>query len=396
VSDEAAILHADLDSFYASVEQRDDPSLRGRPVVVGAGVVLAASYEAKAYGVRTAMGVTQARRLCRRAAVVSPRMSAYSEASKEVFAAFERTAPAVEALSIDEAFLDVRGLDRISGSPPEIAERLRREVRERIGLPVTVGVATTKFLAKVASAVAKPDGLLAVPAGAELEFLHALAIERLWGVGTVTERKLRERGLVTVGQLARLPESSLVSMLGPAAGRHLHALAHNRDPRRVRRGRRRRSMGAQRALGRSPRSREDLDTILVGLVDRLARRLRSARRVCRTVTLRLRFADFSRATRSQSMRDATAHTPAILAVARKLLAASLPLFEARGITLLGVSLSNLGDGRTVQLALPFERPGRQGLDWALDEIRDRFGAAAVTRAVLLGRDPGIAVPLLPD
>jgi DNA polymerase IV len=396
VSDEAAILHADLDSFYASVEQRDDPSLRGRPVVVGAGVVLAASYEAKAYGIRTAIGVAKARLLCPRAVVVPPRISAYSGASSDVFAIFERTAPSVEALSIDEAFLDVSGLDRIAGSPADVAERLRREVRERVGLPITVGIASTKFLAKVASAVAKPDGLLAVPAGEELEFLHPLAIERLWGVGRVTARKLHERGLVTVGQVARLPESSLVSMLGSAAGRHLHALAHNRDPRRVRRRRRRRSMGAQRALGRSPRSREDLDTVLVGLVERLARRLRSARRVCRTVTLRLRFADFSRATRSRSLRDATAHTPAILAVARKLLAASLPLIEARGITLLGVSLSNLGEGRTVQLALPLEHPSGQGLDWALDEIRDRFGAAAVTRAVLLGRDPGIAVPLLPD
>jgi DNA polymerase IV len=396
VSNEAAILHADLDSFYASVEQRDDPHLRGRPVVVGAGVVLAASYEAKAYGIRTAMGVARARRLCPSAAVVPPRISAYSQASREVFEIFERTSPAVEALSIDEAFLDGGGLDRIAGSPVEVAARLRREVRERVGLPITVGIASTKFLAKVASAVAKPDGLLAVPAGEELDFLHPLAVERLWGVGNVTARRLRDRGLVTVGQLARLPESSLVSMLGPAAGRHLHALAHNRDPRRVRRRRRRRSMGAQRALGRSPRSPEDLDTILVGLVDRLARRLRSARRACRTVTLRLRFADFARATRSRSMRDATAQTPAILAVARQLLAASLPVIEARGISLLGVALSNLGEGRTAQLVLPLERPSRYGLDWALDEIRDRFGAAAVTRAVLVGRDPGVAVPLLPD
>ena len=396
VPSEAAILHADLDSFYASVEQRDDPHLRGRPVIVGAGVVLAASYEAKAYGIRTAMGVARTRRLCPRAAVVPPRISAYSQASSEVFEIFERTSPAVEALSIDEAFLDGSGLDRIAGSPVEVAERLRREVRDKVGLPITVGIASTKFLAKVASAVAKPDGLLAVPAGQELDFLHPLAVERLWGVGNVTARRLRDRGLVTVGQLARLPESSLVSMLGPAAGRHLHALAHNRDPRRVRRRRRRRSMGAQRALGRSPRSPEDLDTILVGLVDRLARRLRAARRVCRTITLRLRFADFARATRSRSMRDATAQTPAILGVARQLLAASLPVIEARGITLLGVALSNLGEGRTVQLVLPLERPSRYGLDWALDEIRDRFGAAAVTRAVLLGRDPGIAVPLLPD
>jgi DNA polymerase-4 len=396
VQREATVLHADLDSFYASVEQRDDPRLRGRPVLVGGGVVLAASYEAKAYGVRTPMGVTKARRLCPQAVVVPPRMSAYSDASKEVFEVFERTTPAVEALSIDEAFLDARGLERIAGSPRQVASRLRREVREYVGLPITVGVASTKFLAKVASAVAKPDGLLVVPAGDELEFLHPLAVERLWGVGAVTARKLRERGIVTVGQVARLPESTLVAMLGPAGGRHLHALAQNRDPRRVRGRRRRRSMGAQRALGRSPRAHAELDAVLVGLVDRLARRLRAARRVCRTVTLRLRFRDFSRATRSHTMLEATAHTPAILATARGLLAASMPLIEANGITLLGISLANLGECYAIQLALPLGRRSRYGLDAALDEIRDRFGSTAVTRAVLLGSDPGITVPLLPD
>ena len=393
---EATILHADLDSFYASVEQRDDPRLLGQPVIVGAGVVLAASYEAKAYGVRTAMGGAEARRLCPKAVVVPPRMSAYSEASKAVFGVFEQTAPVVEALSIDEAFLDTRGLDRISGSAIEIATRLRRQIREQVGLPITVGVASTKFLAKVASAVGKPDGLLAVPPGSELEFLHPLAVERLWGVGTVTGQKLRERGLVTVGQVARLCEATLVSMLGPAAGRHLHALAHNRDPRRVRGRRRRRSMGAQRALGRSPRSPEALDAVLIGLVERLARRLRAARRVCRTVTLRLRFADFSRATRSHTLPEATSQTPTILATARGLLAGATPLIEGQGITLLGVSLANLGDGRAIQLALPLDRALPIALDAALDDIRDRFGSAAVTRAVLLGRDQGLAVPLLPD
>jgi len=393
---EATILHADLDSFYASVEQRDDPRLLGQPVIVGAGVVLAASYEAKAYGVRTAMGGAEARRLCPKAVVVPPRMSAYSEASKAVFGVFEQTAPVVEALSIDEAFLDTRGLDRISGSAIEIATRLRRQIREQVGLPITVGVASTKFLAKVASAVGKPDGLLAVPPGSELEFLHPLAVERLWGVGTVTGQKLRERGLVTVGQVARLGEATLVSMLGPAAGRHLHALAHNRDPRRVRGRRRRRSMGAQRALGRSPRSPEALDAVLIGLVERLARRLRAARRVCRTVTLRLRFADFSRATRSHTLPEATSQTPTILATARGLLAGATPLIEGQGITLLGVSLANLGDGRAIQLALPLDRALPIALDAAIDDIRDRFGSAAVTRAVLLGRDQGLAVPLLPD
>jgi DNA polymerase IV len=396
VSSEATILHADLDAFYASVEQRDDPRLLHRPVIVGGGVVLAASYEAKAYGVRTAMGGGQARRLCPHAVVVPPRMSAYAEASKAVFAVFEQTTPLVEGLSIDEAFLDVRGLERISGSATEIAARLRREIRDRVGLPITVGVASTKFLAKVASGVAKPDGLLVVRPGRELEFLHPLPVERLWGVGPVTSRKLRDRGLVTVGQVARLAEPALVSMLGQAAGRHLHALAHNRDPRRVRRGRRRRSIGTQRALGRSPRSWSDLDTVLVGLVDRLARRLRAARRVCRTITLRLRFGDFSRATRSHTLLEATAQTQTLLATARGLLAASMPLIDSRGITLLGVSFGNLGDGGAIQLALPIERVRANALDAALDDIRDRFGSDAITRAVLVGRDQGLTVPLLPD
>jgi len=394
VSDEATILHADLDAFYASVEQRDDPRLRNRPVIVGAGVVLAASYEAKACGVRTAMGGAQARRLCPDAVVVAPRMSAYSEASKAVFRVFEQTSPLVEGLSIDEAFLDARGMKRIAGTAAQIAARLRREVRERVGLPITVGVARTKFLAKVASGVAKPDGLLVVAPDRELAFLHPLPVERLWGVGAVTAAKLRAGGITTVGEVARLPETALVLLLGRAAGRHLHALAHNRDPRRVRTGRRRRSIGAQRALGRSPRSWKALDAVLLGLVDRLARRLRAARRVCRTVVLRLRFDDFSRATRSHTVAEATAQTRVILATARGLLAAAMPTIERRGITLVGVALSNLEDDGAIQLALPFERTS--ALDAALDDVRNRYGAAAITRAALLGRDQGLSVPLLPD
>jgi DNA polymerase-4 len=396
-SDEATILHADLDAFYASVEQRDDPTLRGRPVIVGAGVVLAASYEAKAHGVRTAMGGRHARRLCPGAAVVPPRMSAYSEASKAVFEIFENTTPLVEGISIDEAFLDVRGLRRISGPPIDIAVRLRGEVLERVGLPITVGVARTKFLAKVASGVAKPDGLLLVPPSGELAFLHPLPVERLWGVGAVTSAKLRARGITTVGQVARLREPALVSMLGRAAGRHLHALAHNRDPRRVRVGRRRRSMGTQSAMGRHrPRSPEALDAVLVGLVDRLSRRLRAARRVCRTIVLRLRFDDLSRATRSHTLLEATAQTITILAVARGLLATAMPMIKDRGITLMGVTLGNLTDAHAIQLALPLEYDRARALDVAVDDVRERFGSTAITRAVLLGRDQGLTVPLLPD
>jgi DNA polymerase IV len=396
VSSEAGILHADLDAFYASVEQRDNPRLRGRPVIVGGGVVLAASYEAKAFGVRTAMGGRQARQLCPRAIVVPPRMSAYSEASKAMFAVFADTTPIVEGISIDEAFLDVRGLARVSGSPVDIAVRLRREVRERVGLPITVGVARTKFLAKVASGVAKPDGLLVVPPDGELAFLHPLPVERLWGVGQVTAVKLHSRGINTVGEVAELGEPTLVSMLGRASGRHLHALAHNRDPRPVQVGRRRRSIGSQRALGRNSLSADELDAILVGLVDRVAGRLRKAKRVCRTVMLRLRFDDFTRATRSHTLPWATAESTVILTALRGLLAAAAPLIDSAGITLLGISLANLDDDDAIQLELPFQPRGGLVLDVAMDDIRARFGSAAITRAVLLHRDPGFTVPLLPD
>jgi DNA polymerase-4 len=395
VSREATILHADVDSFYASVEQRDDPHLRGRPVIVGAGVVLAASYEAKAYGVRTPMGGAQARRLCPHAVVVHPRMDAYSEASKALFEVFNQTTPFVEGVSIDEAFLDVGGLWRISGTPTEIAKRLRQDVLEKVGLPISVGVARTKFLAKVASGVAKPDGLIVVQPQSELDFLHPLPVEALWGVGPVTATKLRDRGITTVGQVARLAEATLVRILGRAAGRHLHALAHNRDPRPVQVGRRRRSMGAQRALGRTRRSTESLETVLIALVDKLARRLRAAHRVCRTVVLRLRFDDFSRATRSSTLTEATSETRTILATARGLLATAMPMIEREGITLIGVTLGNLDHDDAIQLALPFDR-SLAPIDAALDGVRDRFGSSAITRAVLLGRDIGPSVPLLPD
>jgi DNA polymerase-4 len=391
----ATILHADLDAFFASVEQRDDPQLRGRPVIVGGGVVLAASYEAKAYGVQTAMGGRRAKRLCPHAVVVPPRMSAYSEASKAVFEVFEDTTPLVEGLSIDEAFLDVRGLERLAGPPPEIAARLRQRILDDVGLPITVGIARTKFLAKVASAVAKPNGLLIVPPDDELGFLHPLPVERLWGVGRVTAAKLHDRGLRTVGQVAALDEEMLVFLLGRASGRHIHALAHNRDPRPVQAGRRRRSIGSQRALGRRPKSLMEIDSSVIAIVDRVARRLRSGRRVCRTVVLRLRFDDFTRATRSVTMPRLTDQSQTILGAARSLLAAATPLIESRGITLVGISLTNLEDADRIQLTLTDDwRP--DALDAALDEVRNRYGSAAVTRAVLVGRDPGISMPLLPD
>jgi DNA polymerase-4 len=397
-SPEATILHADLDSFFASVEQRDDPRLLGKPVIVGAGVVLAASYEAKAFGIKTAMPGGKARRLCPQAIVVPPRFEAYSAASKAVFAVFEDTSPEVEGMSIDEAFLDVRGMRRIAGAPVEIAARLRARVRAEVGLPITVGVARTKFLAKVASAVAKPDGLLLVEPAGELAFLHPLPVERLWGVGVKTADKLHARGINTVGEVAALSENALVGMLGRGSGRHLHALAHNRDPRPVVVGRRRRSIGGQRAIGRrgQPKAPEFLDEVLVGLIDRITRRLRAARRVARTVILRLRFDDFTRVTRSLTVAQATAESRALLGAARELLEAAMPIIRVRGCTLVGLSLTNLEDVDAVQLAFPVDRVRTLALDAAVDEVREKFGSAAITRGVLVGRDSGIEMPLLPN
>jgi DNA polymerase-4 len=324
--------------------------------------------------------------------VVPPRFSAYTEASRALFAVFEDTSPVVEGLSIDEAFIDVRGMERIAGTAAQIAARLRAAVRERVGLPVTVGVARTKFLAKVASGVAKPDGLLVVPPERELEFLHPLPVECVWGVGPATARRLQAWNVRTVGELAALSETTLVAMLGRAAGRQLNALAHNRDFRRVEPGRRRGSIGSQRALGRGRHSPEAVDATLVGIVDRIARRLRTAGRVGRTVVLRLRFGDFERSTRSHTLPFATANTQAILVTARALLATATPLIERRGITLIGCSVAMLEADPPSQLLLGPE----EALDAALDAIRDRFGSAAITRAVLLGRDPGFSMPLLPD
>jgi DNA polymerase-4 len=309
-----------------------------------------------------------------------------------MFAVFDDLSPVVEGLSIDEAFLDVRGMERIAGTPVEIAVRVRAAVRERVGLPVTVGVARTKFLAKVASGVAKPDGLLAVPPDRELAFLHPLPVECVWGVGPATARRLQAWNVRTVGELAALSEPTLVAMLGRAAGRQLTALAHNRDFRRVESGKRRGSIGSQRALGLGRHSAEKVDGSLVGIVDRITQRMRTARRVGRTVVLRLRFGDFERATRSHTLPFATANTHLILATARALLATATPLIERRGITLIGCSVAMLEDARTRQLLLGPE----EALDAAVDAIRDRFGTAAITRAVLLGRDPGFSMPLLPD
>lgn len=397
---DASLLHADLDSFYASVEQRDDPTLRGRPVIVGGGVVLAASYEARAYGVRTAMGGAQARRLCPHAAVVPPRMSAYTRASEAVFDVFRDCTPIVEPLSVDEAFLDVAGLRRLSGTPVDIAERLRADVRARVGLPITVGVARTKFLAKVASREAKPDGLLLVPPDRELAFLRPLPVRRLWGVGPRTADKLHAHGIDTVADVAGLSESMLASLVGAAMGRRLYALSRNIDPRKVSRvstAARRRSVGAQRALGRAGNalSPAQLDAVVVNLIDRITARMRAAGRTGRTVVLRLRFDDFGRATRSRTLPCATSATGPILSCARQLVAASAPVTAQRGLTLVGFAVSGIDRSGAQQLMLPFGAESA-AVDAAVDQIRRRYGRSALTPAVLIGRDPGLEMPHLPD
>ena len=398
VSGDATILHADLDSFYASVEQRDDPTLRGRPVIVGGGVVLAASYEAKAYGVKTAMGGRQALQLCPQAVVVPPRMSAYSDASAAVFAVFRDTTPLVEPVSVDEAFLDVGGLRRTAGDPVRIGARLRSRVRDEVGLPITVGIARTKFLAKVASQEAKPDGLLLVQPGRELQFLHPLPVRRLWGVGAKTEEKLRAHGIHTVAQVAELGESTLAAMVGGGMGRQLFCLSHNIDRRRVVTGVRRRSVGAQRALGRRGNTMSDseIDAVVVNLVDRITRRMRTADRTGRTVTLRLRFDDFGRATRSHTLPRATGSTEAILAAARELVAGAAPLIRQRGLTLVGFAVSNIDTEGAQQLELNFDSaPDLLAVDSAVDRVRQKFGNSSLTRGVLVGRDPGLEMPTLP-
>jgi DNA polymerase-4 len=391
------ILHADLDAFFASVEQRDDPALRDRPLIVGRAVVLACSYEAKARGVRTAMNTERALRSCPEALVVPPRMEAYTEASRAVYRIFEDTAPVVEGLSIDEAFLDVRGLEHISGTPEQVAAGLRRRVLEQAGLKISVGVARTKFLAKVASGESKPDGLLVVRPEEEDAFLHPLPVETVWGVGRVTSEKLHSMGIRTVGDIAHCPESRLTAALGQSAGRRLVDLANGRDPREVAPRKKRESLGAQSAFPRGSKSRAELDALTGGLVDRISRRLRASGQLCRTVTISIRFDDMGRATRSHTLDAATSSTTKILETARELIAAARPLMAERGITLLGVSLGELTNDDAIQMELPLpgDAAGSPALDAAVDELRDRFGSDAITRASLVDHD-GVEAPLLPD
>jgi DNA polymerase-4 len=396
----ATILHADLDAFYASVEQRDDRRLRGRPVIVGAGVVLACSYEAKACGVRSAMNGGQARLLCPNAVVVDPRMEAYAEASEGVFEVFRDLTPFVEPISVDEAFLEVGGAEHLFGPAPTIAATLRRRVLDEVGLPLSVGVARTKFLAKVASAQAKPDGLLVVEPDRELAFLHPLPVEVLWGVGPVTAAKLHDHGIDSVGDLAGAGGAPLSRFLGPHAGRHLRALAHNRDPRPVDTARRDRSMGSQRALGQKVRTREELRRELLALAEKVAARLRKAERLARTITVRYRTAELRHKSRSRTLIEPSDNTQLLAAVADDLL---LDLLDGPqgpgsrlgrvGCSLVGVTYSGLCRGGAVQLALRFPEDGRptERLDQLVDEIRARWGTDAVERASLQGHTGGMPV-----
>jgi DNA polymerase-4 len=340
----SVILHADVDAFFASVAQRDDPTLRGRPVIVGGGVVMAASYEARAFGVRSGMGGARARRLCPQAVIATPSWSDYVAASQAVFAVFARTAEIVEPMGIEEAFLDLSDRVRTKGEARSIGERLRAEVRRETSLPITVGIARTKIVAKMASRAAKPDGLLVVAPSEEDAFLHPLRVEALWGIGPKTSRKLHAANLRTVGQLARLGEAELVAILGTGSGRHVHALAQNRDRTPVQPSRPPRSFGTQRSLAGArgrPLTPQERDETVASLAERVTGRMAKAGFTGRTVVLRLRFADFTRATRSRTMPAATAAPEPIRDTARELLAAATPVIESRGLTLLGLSVTNL-------------------------------------------------------
>jgi DNA polymerase-4 len=393
----ATILHADLDAFYASVEQLLDPSLRGKPIAVGGGVVLAASYEAKAFGVSGGMSGRRARELCPHLIFVGGHFKDYQRLGDGAINVLNDFTPLVERISIDEAFADVAGCTHLFGSPVEIATAVRRRVRTDIGLPISIGVARTKHLAKIASQVAKPDGLVVVDPESELRFLHDLPVELMWGVGPATKARLAERGIHTIGQLANMPGWSLQRVVGRAAGEKLTALAWNRDPRHIETRRRARSAGAQSALGRKPLQVQVFRPVLRHLADRIATRLRAKSRPGRTVTVRVRFADLHSVTRSITLDAPIAATASLAEIAEELVRSALADHpDERIISLLGISVSQLERHWDVQLELPFglddeeRRPGsKRGMarwtaDRAVDKIRDRFGWEAVEYGSALG------------
>lgn len=402
----AAILHVDLDAFYASVEQVKRPELRGKPVAVGGGVILAASYEARRFGVRAAMPLRIARELCPWLIVVKGSFSDYADLSEQVFDDIcQRFTPQVEQISIDEAFLDVSGSTHLFGSPGTIGGELRRAVRAETGLAISVGVARTKFLAKVGSRHAKPDGMTVIDPEDEIAFLHSLPVDYIWGVGPVTERKLGDLGIATVGELAHVDLRVLQQRLGKGAGAHLQALAWNRDPRLVTRHHRAKSVGAQSSFGGGGRDAAVRREILVGLADRVGSRLRKKSRAARTITVRVRFGDLSSVTRSTTLRAPVATTPALVAVATHLADAGVREAGERDVNLLGLQTSNLVVSPHLQLELPFDQALgvddvahagsveeliRHQLDDAMDALHERFGKEAVGRASsLLGRRGGV-------
>jgi DNA polymerase IV len=400
---EATILHADLDAFYASVEQLLDTSLRGKPIAVGGGVVLAASYEAKAFGVQSGMSGRRARQLCPKLTFVSGHFSEYQRLGDAAIDVVADYTPLVERISIDEAFADVAGCTHLFGSPAEIARTIRQRVRTELGLPISVGVARTKHLAKIASQVAKPDGLVVVDPARELDFLHSLPVELMWGVGPVTQARLAERGVRTIGQLANTPGGSLERWLGPAAGEKLAALAWNRDPREIKTHRRARSAGAQSALGRKPAQESVFRPTLRHLADRIGTRLRAKSLAGRTITIRVRFADLHSVTRAVTLEAPISATTTLAEIAEDLVRAVLARnpHESK-ISLLGISVSHLAKDSELQLDLPLgaeddaRRPGsRRGMvrwaaDRAVDRIRDRFGWEAIGYgSVVLGLSPSV-------
>jgi DNA polymerase-4 len=399
----ATILHADLDAFYASVEQLLDPSLRDQPIAVGGGVVLAASYEARAYGVRAGMPGWRARQLCGGLIFVGGHFRRYQQFGDEVVAVFHDFTPRVERVSIDEAFLDVAGAVHLFGAPTEIAAAVRRRVRDEIGLPLSVGVARTKHLAKVASQVAKPDGVVAVDPAGERAFLDPLPIRLIWGVGPTTERRLHEAGIHTIGQLADTGSPILERLLGQTTGAKLIALSANIDARTVQTPARSKSMGAQAALGRRRATPELIRETFGYLVDRVAGRLRKENLAGRTVTVRVRFVHLRSVTRSITLRVATSTTLTLTEVAEQLARSAIADNQGeREITLLAVSVSNLYPEHSLQLELPLEIPGRRppranrprseveadrwGVDRSIDAIREKFGRTAVGYAAVAFSD----------
>jgi DNA polymerase-4 len=386
----ATILHADLDAFYASVEQLLDPALRGKPIAVGGGVVLAASYEAKAFGIRSGMPGRRARELCPQLIFVGGHFKHYQRLGDAAINVLNDFTPLVERISVDEAFADVVGCTHLFGPPEEIASAIRRRVRAELGLPISVGVARTKHLAKIASQVAKPDGLVIVDPNTELDFLYDLPVELMWGVGPVSKARLAEIGVLTIGQLAKAPGRSLERLLGPAASEKLTALAWNRDPREIKTHRRARSAGAQSALGRKPAEERVFIPTLRHLADRVASRLRAKSRPGRTVTVRVRFADLRSVTRSVTLDEPISETVILAEVAEELVRAVLGQHsDEKTISLLAISVSNFEKHPSVQLELPLGLEGEERLpgtkrgmahrmaDRAVDMIRDRFGWEAI-------------------